>query len=821
MAASTLASTLHLNGAPPVPDEFHLGSIAVSVDVPTSNDDDDPAIGLKLGALQLPGGTARDLDLSLSRLDELDDIALDLVLGLVRAQAASATGPFAALAALLGLGPSGAIPPLPVEQLATTGVRAITAWLASVLADAASRAAWFGELAALIPGSAVTAAGDAVAVTAGDAQVLIGLRTEPGPSGGLRVVPTVEAHVGSGANRVEAIADLLEADLGEGPIRALPRLSLWAHLGRSAGTSEPVVLDLPASGSTPAVRVEAVRVGIQLDDARRPVFVLAADRVQIGSHGYATLDLTSTDALMDAAGAAIDELVTSLLAQLGGAGQVTKLLVGLEPPPGQPGVPTISLADLAHDPLGAVAGYWHTLVTAHADAVPPLLAVVRDVLAADGTAVLAILGDGTEASPWRVRLAPSFELQVHMTGSELHVTAMGTTSVDTLGARCTVVEGNVGAELATIDLTGGHAAVMTGLVGSLTMRGRGINPPRAILDIGAARLEADHVGVVMRWSPGNGLRFAVEAPGLAAVVGDRSIPLALPTGDTIDDAALAAIETLIGLLAPLAPPWLSSIVGLLGWAGREGVPRLPLVGLVGSGADPASVIGAWLAPALAQLGPDALSFLADLLAGSGPLAGQLSGEGTPERPFELAFTSDGSGPALAIWFAPAGPAAVLTKVDDELVSWRPGDPGLTTDALVQGLEAEGQVAPEVADLIWNRDVAAGLDGLVARWSGGDGRIVPPVNPPAGVDIVTLEDLAAGQLADALDLEDLLDQEPPVTFHVRVATSADRCLPRRPAGACRRPDPGEPCARDVQRAGGRGRQVVRRAGDPRRLPSGDR
>ena len=98
-----LSSTLHLDDAAGTGD-VHLGSIAVSVDVPTTDDDDDPAIGLRLGGLQLPGGTARDLDLSLSRLDELDDIALDLVLGLVRAQAASATGPFAALASLLGLG---------------------------------------------------------------------------------------------------------------------------------------------------------------------------------------------------------------------------------------------------------------------------------------------------------------------------------------------------------------------------------------------------------------------------------------------------------------------------------------------------------------------------------------------------------------------------------------------------------------------------------------------------------------------------------------------------------------------------------------------
>ena len=139
MGAYDCLHALHLDGTAPAADEFHLGSIAVSLDVPTASDDDDPAIGLKLGALQLPGGTPRDLDLSLSRLDELDDIALDLVLGLVRAQAASATGSFQALATLLGLGTSTTIPPLPVEQFATIGVGAITTWLDDVLADAARR----------------------------------------------------------------------------------------------------------------------------------------------------------------------------------------------------------------------------------------------------------------------------------------------------------------------------------------------------------------------------------------------------------------------------------------------------------------------------------------------------------------------------------------------------------------------------------------------------------------------------------------------------------------------------------------------------------
>ena len=549
--------------------------------------------------------------------------------------------------------------------------------------------------------------------------------------------------------------------------------------------------------------------------------MLAADRVQIGSHGYPTLDLTSTDALMDAAGAAVEELVTALLAQLGDAGQVVQLLVGLQPPPGQAAVPTITLAALAHDPLAAVASYWHTLVTDHADAVPALLGVVRDVLAADGTITGAILGDGTAAAPWRIRLAPGFELQVQVDGAELRVTAMGTTSVDTLGARCTVVEGNAGIELATIDLAGGHAAVMTGLVGTLTMRGRGLDPPRAVLDLGAARLEADHVGVAIRWTPAGGLRFATSAPNLAAVVGETSVPLALPTGDALDDAGLAAAETLIGLLAPLAPSWLESVVGLLGWGARVGTRRLSLVGLLGSGADPAAAVAGWLAPALGQVGPDALSLLADLLAGDGALAGVVEGEGTPEHPFELALSSDGTGPTLAIWFPPAGPSALLTvgrRRARPLASGRAraGDRRARAGARGGGTGRGRRRRPRLEPGPERRAGRAGRP--LERWR----RAHRPAAQPAGRrgrrDARGPRGRPARRRA-----RPRRPARPRPAGHVPRPDRGERRrrVPRRAARAPRRPHTGQPGARDVHRAGAGQRRLVRRARDPSRVPAGHR
>ena len=312
----------------------------MQVDVPTTDTGDDPpSIGLTLSQLQLPGGQPKDFELGLDSAEHLEDTVVELVLGLVQAQAATDTGPLHAVATLLGL--TDDLPPLPVDQLLSRGLPALTDWLDEVLGDPGDLATWLGVIADLLPAGA-TVTGNAVEVTIGIATCRFRLRTEPGPSGHLRVVPSVDVEVGDPGAVVQLTADLLRTDLGTGATTALPRLGLWAHLGRSDGGTEDLALDLPAAApAIPNVRVEAVRVGVALDDQRRPVFVLAADRVTIGDHDYPTLDLTSTDALMDAVGAAVDQVVGDLLDGLGDLGGAVRLLLGLGAPAGHPTVPTI------------------------------------------------------------------------------------------------------------------------------------------------------------------------------------------------------------------------------------------------------------------------------------------------------------------------------------------------------------------------------------------------------------------------------------------------------------------------------------------------
>ena len=156
-------------------------------------------IGLSLGQLQLPGGAPRDFSFTADSADDLDDIALELVLGLVQAQAGAAGGVVGAIAGLVGLTPG--MPPLPVDELLERGVRALTDWLIAVLDDPAGRALWFGHLVTLL-GGVLNDAGDGVTFDFGIARLTAGVRGIRSGSGQLTVTPFVEAVVGDPGRRV-------------------------------------------------------------------------------------------------------------------------------------------------------------------------------------------------------------------------------------------------------------------------------------------------------------------------------------------------------------------------------------------------------------------------------------------------------------------------------------------------------------------------------------------------------------------------------------------------------------------------------------------
>ncbi len=771
-----VATHVTVDAGPPVPGEPRLGAIGLEVDVPTSVGDSPAVFTLVLEDFQLPGASApRTLRVSASGADELDDAVLDLVLSLVRAQAEAVGGAaLAALAGLLGLG-GDAVPDFPIQELGAHGPHALGTWLEGILASTASRQAWLGHLAALVGGAPQ---GDDVVFSLGavGATVRLGLRTEPGPSGHARLTATLGADVGGAAERVQARAEAITIDLGTGEAVALPSLGLWASIGRHDGAGTRV-LDVAA----PTVaRADTLRLGFGLDAERRLTLVLAADGVELGAHTYPTLDLTSPGAVMDAVGNAVEDVANELLGNLGSAVDAVKLLLGLEPPAGHPAVPTITLADLLGNPLDAVGGYWRTLLTAHADAVPAVLEVLRDTFADAGAALTLIRGTGSAADPWRVPLLDPVELEVHADGDRLALALAAGTKVDTLGQRCTVIETRVAATLAVIDLAGSHAQLLPSVEARLTARERGVNPPRVTLPLGnGVQVTTDHVGIGLSWAAGPGLSAQLEAPSLALQLGGDEVPIALPVIAADGSVAFPAegwdaIEALLGHLGSLLPGFVGDVVELLGWRGGAGA-GLRLADLVN---DPAAALAAWLPElALSELGPHALGLVADLLTAAGPVSGAITGTGHPDDPYRLALGLSPGIPELAVWFPPAGLEPRVVAAPRSVQRWRPGDPALPPDALADAVRAEATVSAELRDLAAGRDIAGGLAALATRWTGGDGRIVPPAAAPDGIGVKRFG-LAAGQLLGRLDLKDELGRVPTTVVYVAVGAAA---WPDAPAG----------------------------------------
>ena len=353
------------------------------------------------------------------------------------------------------------------------------------------------------------------------------------------------------------------------------------------------------------------------------------------------------------------------------------------------------------------------------------------------------------------------------------------------------------------------------------MRGRGLDPltGRARPRRGAARRPTTSPSAC-GGRPTGGLALRRRcSPNLAAVVGDTAIPLALPTGDALDDAGLDAIESLIGLLAPLAPPWLSSIVGLLGWASWcRHAPGSRSSASLGSGADPAAVVGPWLAPALGQFGPDALSLLADLLAGDG--AARRHGRPARARrsdPFELALSSDGS--RARPWPSGSRPPVPSPAHRRPATSSSAGvraRPGWRPTRSSQALEAEAagrrrrrrpHLEPGPERRAWTGWSPAGAvaTGASSRRS---------TRRPAWTSSRSRTSRQARSTTRSTS-PTCSTTHPPVTFHVRIAASADGVFPDAPAERVVDLTAGQPGARDVHRAGAGQRRVVRRARDPRR------
>ena len=773
-----LATSITVDSSPPVPGVARLGAIGLDVDLPTSTGGADPVFGLSLDGFQLPGAQApRSLRIAADGFDELDDALLDLVLSLVREQALAAGGTaLGAVAGLLGLG-ADAVPDFPITEIPTLGVHALAAWMEDLISSPASRQAWLDHLAVLLEGSRDE---DTVAFDlGGDATLHLGIRVDTGPSGNTRLTPTLGVELGNDDARVEARADLCTIDLVTGAAVGLPALGIWAAAGRPGN----LVLDV----DDPIIaQADTLRLGFALDAARRLTFVLAADGVVLGDNTYATLDLTSPDAVMDAAGATVAEIAGDLLGGLGGALATARLLLGLDP---AGGADAVGLTGLLTDPVGAVAAYWDDLVTNHAPGVGTVLLALRDAVAdAAQLASPTIPGTGTAADPWRVPLVGPLELEVRALDGILSVGVAAVTRVDQLGQRCTVIETRLAATLVELDLGARSASLLPGVDARLSARERGVTPPRVTLPLGEAievngRRRRSAPGVVAR-------RRAARRGGRAGPAAARGRRCATDHAARdrrrrLGDHAARGVGRAAGAVRPPGRPLPGlpprrrddARLGRPGAATPPGARRrrlgLRLADLVD---DPAAALAAWLPQlALSELGPAPSTCWPTSWPAPAPSRRRSPAAATPTT--RTACPLGAGVPEPAVWFPPAGLEPRVTAVSPAVRRWRPGDPGLDPVALVAALEAEAAVAADVRELIEGRDVLGGLAALAERWVGGDGRILPPAVTPAGVTI-DRSGLAAGQLHGRLDVEDLLGRVPATIVHVALGPAA---WPDPPAG----------------------------------------
>lgn len=754
-----------------------IRSVSLSTAVPTGGSAE-PTLGLALEGLQLPGAPApRDLRLSMTDLDELEDGLTELVLGLIKAQVDTlGGGPLAALAGLVGLRGGSALPDLPVQDVIEHGVSALARWFGDVIRGEASRAIWLAELADLLGG---TADDEAVTFSLGSARLRLGARAGTGTAGHPTVTPFVAVEVGDAGGDVvaSAAADLTVVDLGSGAVRALPSCTLGAVLGRRpSGAGTPLLTGDPA--------VDRFVVGFALDPDRRPTLRLAAEHVTIGGHVHEVVDLSTPGAVADAAGTVVVGVVDDLLGQLGAVGDAVRTLLGLATPTGFPAVPTVDLAHFVQDPLGAIACHWRTLLDQHPDAVPAVLRDLRDLVADAAVGAVDVSGIGTEAEPWRMPIVDVFELRAWVSGGVLIVALGADSLVEDLDGGGAHLEFGVSVGLVALDLASRRASFLPVVAGSLAGRARSASGPAAAsVELGPIAFRADEVGLGARWQPEQGLSVDVLAPNLALRVGEVDVPTALPVVGadgtvTLSDEGWDAVEGLLGALADAAPVELAAdLAHALGWRLRPpgepaGGPRLRLADLR---ADATHAIEDWLVElALGEAGElvRLLRPLARALSGAPDDRGSPAGSGTPVDPWRMDLDALPAAPSLAAWVEPAGPGPPRTEAPSDVVNWSEGMAPLPFERLVHAVEARANGDPALAALLRRReDLPAGLEALVARWDGSDGRVIPPPAGPPGVTVTTLDGLLHDGLAAGLDLPGLLERPPATVVRVSVGEHA--------------------------------------------------
>ena len=742
-----------------------LDGASVTARVPTA-DGAVPQFVMTLQGVRADGDpVGRDVTVS---SDALSGELLDLTVTVLRALVAdnAPNTPLAELLALLGLGGDGAVPVLRLHDVLTIGREPVRAWLRELTEDVATMRSWLRHLAGLLgldPAAAVIGEGSAasplaVVLDAESARVAITVIVDrEATSGdvlvrpGLRVTMPAPAGV---AGLAIASADLAEVRLGlVNTARVLPAAQAVVHLGPDLPLvpgAEPLAA-ATVRGLT--VQVGALRAGVALDSAGRPVLILAALDVLVGADRYPVVDLTMPDAVLAAVEGALDGALAALLTTFEGSDVAVGLLalLGLRPPLGRTAADwdhSVSLPSMFTGPLEALRAF-HAGVLAAGDWDVLLGELAR--LVGGGTPI-TIDGGGTVVDPWLVDVATDPAGTAALAAwadptTSLHVALrLRPPARDLVDG--TVVTTAIDVELCALDFEDGQAEPFPVVSISLEV-GDGLS-----FDAGPLFVVLDRVDVHLRWRRRDGLGLRLTVEGAEAIVDGVSVTIPIPPFDSAesfpefpDDFPWVVITRLLaqGLTAS-GEAWRAGLATLTGW--DSGVPDLidlpvgtPLADLPGLPIEqlpdaPLEVIRQWLALLLGDVAsvaaPQIAGWLGAVISGADPEGGafgaDVGGGGSPADPYAVRLGTAANAADLLLWFEPAG--TTLLGVPELIL---PGNLTRPLDLLEGDVPDAGELSrlltlaaaaiPELAAIVGGRPTfGAGLAQLTARLTDTDGLV---------------------------------------------------------------------------------------------------
>jgi hypothetical protein len=725
-----------------------------------------PAVSLTvtLQNLDLGDGTLQNVVLD---PEQLESEAFHVVLGLLKQDLASLSGPVAShLPGVLGLGDD-AVPQFPFLELATNPA-ALQNWFQSLI-QGNTVPTWLSHLAGLIGATDLTVTGTGtvpdpwtVPIISIDSQSAASIIVSSSGSAlqfGLRV--SLLPGGASGPGRVDAEAVIAAIPLsGTGNAVVLPGAAIQFR----SPTSSSAQL-VPAGAFT----LDSFSAGLEWNGSElRPAILLT--NVVLNGTTYPQLDLTNADSVGSAAATTVQTAISNALGS--SAGSHLMALTGLAAPSGDTSSPhRVDLGALVANPARAI-GAFHRGVLLDGQRWSFLLGEIAGLIGVASP----VSGTGTPSDPWLVQIAATGPVSLNLAAWNSQTSGVATDPQKLrLGLRARAasapVAASVTSELLAFDLPE-NASGTASLVGA-QHAALLIQPGVAAPPVAGFGLNADSFSAALDWTPGVTVSWAAEVSGLTITSGSTTVgpvSLTFPSAGGFDVTSLSTTAQALGLTVPNLELLLRMLLtrAALTWGGVPGYTLAALVGVhsglnglqsdspvlsdpSGSGSlitDPTTALRNWLSQVTTGVSangtpflPQLINWLQSLLSNSlpssissivphAPIATPLfSGSGAYEDPWALPLLAGSQSADVLMWLEPAGPPAAWASAFASAAS---SAADITT--LLTVLQALAPFISGLSDAVADLDISkatAGLTNLSNFLTSGDGVVPLSAQVPTG------------------------------------------------------------------------------------------